>query len=131
MTPITEPYRITATFGATGSLWAKDHTGVDLAAPTGTPVSSVAAGSVVSAGEAGAYGLRIVVRHPDGTETWYAHLSRIDVSAGQEVAPGDALGQVGATGNVTGPHLHLEVRPNGGVPVDPVRALRARGVELE
>ena len=128
--PIIAPYRITAEFGSRGSLWASIHTGIDLAAPSGTPVRAVAPGTVTAAGEAGAYGLKVEIKHEDGTETWYAHMSRIDASVGQVVKAGTLVGAVGATGNVTGPHLHFEVRPDGGVPVDPARAMRARGVEL-
>ena len=127
--PIDGAYRITATFGQAGSLWSSDHTGVDLAAPSGTPVASVAAGTVTAAGDEGAYGLRVEVTHPDGTETSYSHLSRIDVTEGQVVQQGTTVGAVGSTGNSTGPHLHLELR-SGGVPVDPVPALLARGVAL-
>jgi murein DD-endopeptidase MepM/ murein hydrolase activator NlpD len=128
--PLSGEYRITATFGQGGSLWSNDHTGVDLAAPSGTPVASVAAGTVTHTGDAGAYGLRVEVTHADGTETSYSHLSRIDVTEGQVVQQGAMLGAVGSTGNSTGPHLHLELTPAGGVPVDPVQALLAQGVAL-
>lgn len=128
--PLSAAYRITASFGQAGSRWSRDHTGVDLAAPSGTPVASVAAGTVTHAGRAGAYGLKVEVTHADGTETWYAHLSRIDVAVGQSVEQGGSLGAVGSTGNSTGPHLHVELRPGGGGPVDPVEALAARGVHL-
>ena len=130
VSPLSAEYRITATFGQSGSLWSADHTGVDLAAPSGTPVGSVAAGTVTGAGDAGAYGLQVEVTHPDGTVTSYSHLSRIDVTEGQVLQQGGAVGAVGSTGNSTGPHLHLELRPTGGVPVDPVAALLARGVVL-
>lgn len=128
--PITGEYRVTATFGQSGSLWSRDHTGVDLAATSGTPVVSVAAGTVTSAGDAGAYGMRVEVVHLDGTQTSYSHLSRIDVVEGQTVEGGTALGAVGSTGNSTGPHLHLELEPAGGIAVDPVEALLARGVVI-
>lgn len=130
VSPVDGAYRITATFGAHGSMWSNTHTGVDLAAPTGTPVRAVAAGTVIFAAENGAYGLRVAVRHEDGTETWYAHLSRMSVTTGQEVPQGAPIGAIGATGNVTGPHLHLELRPGGGDPVDPVGGLRSRGAVL-
>ena len=123
-------YRITAGFGETSSLWSSVHTGVDLAAPTGTVTGTVGAGVVSFVGYDGPYGNKVVVTHADGTETWYAHLDSITVELGQEVAAGQQIGTVGATGNVTGPHLHLEVRPSGAEPVDPVTALRERGVEL-
>lgn len=123
-------YRITATFGASSYLWSSVHTGVDLAAPTGTPVAAAVAGIVAGAGYDGAYGNKITITDADGTETWYAHLNTIQVAIGTTVEPGDLIGTVGATGNVTGPHLHLEVRPGGAGPVDPVTWFEARGVRL-
>lgn len=128
--PLQAAYRITARFGQAGRLWSKDHTGVDLASPTGTPVAAVGAGTVTHAGHAGAYGLKVEITHADGSETWYAHLSRLDVAEGDVVRAGAPIGSVGATGNVTGPHLHLEVRTAGGGAIDPVRALAAHGVVL-
>jgi murein DD-endopeptidase MepM/ murein hydrolase activator NlpD len=74
--------------------------------------------------------LRVEVTHEEGTVTSYSHLSRIDVSEGEVLAQGHVVGAVGSTGNSTGPHLHLELRPAGGVPVDPVQALLAHGVAL-
>ncbi|MFK4144957.1 peptidoglycan DD-metalloendopeptidase family protein [Streptomyces sp. NPDC004065] len=116
-----------------GSMWSSGyHTGVDFVVPTGTPVKAVAAGTVVSAGWGGAYGNQVVVRLHDGRYAQYAHLSRLSVSAGQAVAAGQKLGLSGATGNVTGPHLHFEIRtaPGYGSDVDPVAYLRAHGVPL-
>jgi murein DD-endopeptidase MepM/ murein hydrolase activator NlpD len=119
-------YRLTARFGQSGSRWSRDHTGLDFAAPYGSPVRAVAAGTVVSAGWAGAYGYRTIIRHADGTRTWYAHQSRLLVRHGK-VKAGQIIGRVGSTGNSTGPHMHLEVRRHG-QPVDPATWLRARGV---
>ena len=124
-------YRVTARFGATGSLWSTVHTGVDLAAPTGTRVDSVAQGLVTSARYDGAYGNKVVVRHADGTEVWYPHLDSISVTEGETLSAGQEVGKVGSTGNVTGPHLHLEVRPAGVGPVDPLVMMRERGSPLE
>ncbi|CAI9401789.1 M23 family metallopeptidase [Nocardioides sp. T2.26MG-1] len=121
-------YHLTARFGETSSLWASSHTGLDFAAPTGTPVRAATAGTVTFVGWAGAYGNKIEITHPDGSETWYAHLSRTDVRVGSQVGTGAVIGAVGATGNVTGPHLHFEVRPGGDGPVDPEVALRQHGV---
>lgn len=121
-------YHLTARFGESSSLWASTHTGLDFAAPTSTPVRAVTAGTVTSVGWAGAYGHKIEITHPDGSQTWYAHLSRTDVQVGAEVGTGDVIGAVGATGNVTGPHLHFEVCPGGGDPVDPEAALQEHGV---
>lgn len=119
-------YRLTAGFGDLG-LWSGAHTGQDFAAPTGTPVRAVGAGTVVSAGYDGAYGNKIVIRHPDGVVTWYAHLSAFVRSSGS-VRAGEVIGRVGSTGNVTGPHLHFEVRPRGGAPVSPLTWLREHNV---
>lgn len=127
--PLTS-YRITATFGQSSYLWSTVHTGIDLAAPTGTRVGAVGAGVIISASYDGSYGNKVVVRHDDGTETWYAHLNTIEAQVGQAVQAGTLIGTVGATGNVTGPHLHLEVRPGGGDPVDPDVAFMARGLPL-
>jgi murein DD-endopeptidase MepM/ murein hydrolase activator NlpD len=116
-----------------GSSWSKGyHTGVDFPVPTGTSVKSVAAGRVVSAGWGGSYGYQVVVRHGDGRYSQYAHLSAISVKDGQSVGAGQRLGRSGSTGNVTGPHLHFEVRtgPGFGSDVDPVAYLRARGVRI-
>ena len=121
-------YHLTAGFGESSGLWANTHTGLDFAAPTGTPVMAVANATVREVGWAGPYGNRIVLVHKDGTETWYCHLSSIQVSPGQTVVGGQRIGLVGATGNVTGPHLHLEVRPGAGDPVDPYAALVAHGL---
>ena len=123
-------YDITATFGQASSLWSTAHTGVDLAAPTGSPVSAVARGIVTAAGYDGAYGYKVIVRHDDGSTTWYAHLSTISVTAGDAVSNSSVIGTVGSTGNVTGPHLHLELHPGEGNPVDPITGLAARGVQL-
>jgi murein DD-endopeptidase MepM/ murein hydrolase activator NlpD len=94
------------------------HAGLDVAAPTGTPVAAAAAGEVVHAGPSGGYGNLIKIRHADGTETRYAHLSRIDVTKGQTVPIGHPIGAVGSTGASTGPHLHFEIRKDG-KPIDP------------
>lgn len=129
--PPLERYTITATFGEASSLWSTVHTGVDLDAVTGTPVRSVGPGTVTFAGYDGSYGNKIVVRHDDGTETWYGHLSQINVTTGSRVTHETVIGLVGATGNVTGDHLHLELRPaGGGEPVDPVAGLAAHGLRL-
>ena len=122
-------YHLTAGFGESSGLWASTHTGLDFAADTGTPVVAVANGTIRSADYAGSYGNRIVLALEDGTEIWYCHLSAFNVSVGESVTGGEQLGLVGATGNVTGPHLHLEVRPGAGDPVDPYAALMAHGLE--
>ncbi|MCD4527019.1 M23 family metallopeptidase [Nocardioides sp. cx-173] len=120
-------YRLTGRFGNAGSMWSSTHTGLDFAAPLGTPVRAIERGKVTSTAYDGAYGNKTVVTLPDGTEVWYCHQDTQRVSVGQGVAAGDVIGTVGSTGNSTGPHLHLEVRPGGGDPVDPERALAAHG----
>jgi murein DD-endopeptidase MepM/ murein hydrolase activator NlpD len=116
-------YRLTAEFGQCSGLWAHCHTGLDFAAPSGTPIRSVASGVITGVGWAGAYGNRTIVTHKDGTETWYCHQLDVGVRPGDNVLAGEVIGRVGSTGNSTGPHLHLEVRPGGGDAVDPAAAL--------
>ncbi|MFF9040728.1 M23 family metallopeptidase [Streptomyces sp. NPDC014892] len=114
-----------------GSMWSSGyHTGVDFVAPTGTSLKAVGAGTVVSAGWGGAYGNQVVIKLADGYYAQYAHLSSISVSAGQSVSGGQQIGLSGATGNVTGPHLHFEIRtsPNYGADIDPLAYLRSKGV---
>lgn len=123
-------YRISSPFGEYSYIRSGMHTGLDLSAPEGTPVNAVAAGKVVSAAYDGSFGNKVVVQHSDGTETWYCHLSAIAVSVGQTVGNTTQVGNVGSTGNVTGPHLHLEVHPGGGDPVDPMAWMAAHGVQL-
>ncbi|MFJ4364288.1 LysM peptidoglycan-binding domain-containing M23 family metallopeptidase [Streptomyces chartreusis] len=116
-----------------GSMWSSGyHTGVDFAAATGTPLKAVGAGTVVSAGWGGAYGNQVVIQLADGYYAQYAHLSSLAVSSGQTVTAGQQIGLSGATGNVTGPHLHFEIRttPDYGSDVDPVAYLRAKGVAI-
>ncbi|MGP3926089.1 M23 family metallopeptidase [Streptomyces sp. 8N616] len=125
----TSSYTLTSSFGESGSMWSSTHTGQDFAAPTGTPVKAVHGGTITEAGWAGSYGYRIVLTLEDGTEIWYCHLSSMTQTSG-EVTTGETIGRVGATGNVTGPHLHLEVRPGGGDPIDPAAWLRGKGLSL-
>ena len=116
-----------------GSMWSSGyHTGVDFVVPTGTTIKAIAAGTVVSAAYDGAYGNEVVIQHADGQYSQYAHMSQLSVSAGQTVTEGQQLGLSGATGNVTGPHLHFEIRttPNYGSDVDPVAYLRSHGVAV-
>ncbi|MEU9138601.1 LysM peptidoglycan-binding domain-containing M23 family metallopeptidase [Streptomyces sp. NPDC048404] len=116
-----------------GSMWSSGyHTGVDFVVPTGTTLKSIAAGTVVSAGWGGAYGNQVVIQHADGKYSQYAHMSSLSVSAGQTVTEGQQIGLSGATGNVTGPHLHFEIRttPDYGSDVDPVAYLRSHGVAV-
>ncbi|MEU0738899.1 peptidoglycan DD-metalloendopeptidase family protein [Streptomyces sp. NPDC006134] len=116
-----------------GSMWSSGyHTGTDFVVPTGTSLKAVGAGTVVSAGWGGAYGNQVVIKLTDGHYAQYAHLSSISVSAGQSVTAGQQIGLSGATGNVTGPHLHFEIRttPDYGSDVDPIAYLRSHGVSV-
>jgi len=121
-------YHLTARFGDCGRRWASCHTGLDFAAPEGTPVRAVAKGTVVFAGRAGAYGNLVKVDHGNGVMTMYAHLRSLPSdSVGASVIPGQMIGEVGSTGNTTGPHVHLEVRVDG-QPQDPQLWLSGHGV---
>lgn len=126
----TSSYTLTSTFGEAGSMWSSGyHTGLDFAAPTGTLIKAIHGGTITEAGWAGSYGYRTILTLDDGTQLWFCHQSSISVKAGQKVATGEVIGRVGATGNVTGPHLHLEVHP-GGQPtaIDPMSWLRSKGL---
>lgn len=124
----TTGFRLTARFGQGGSNWARNHTGLDFAAPLGTPIRSVLAGEVIAAEYAGAYGRQAKVRHADGTVTTYSHMSEFTVSPGDSVAAGDQVGSIGVTGNTTGPHLHFEVLLGGSEQVNPEPWLSDHGV---
>ena len=121
-------YHLTAGFGDCSGLWSHCHTGLDFAAPTGTPIHAIANGTVTSVGYEGAYGNQTIVTLDDGTELWYCHQNEFAVSVGDRVTIGQVIGYVGSTGNTTGPHVHIEVRPGGGDPVDPYEALVAHGI---
>ena len=105
----TSNYTITATFGQPGGWSSGYHTGMDFAAPVGTPVVAAMAGTVLSVGWDGAYGNAITIGNIDGTQSRYAHLNSTSVTAGQKVAVGEGIGTVGSTGNTSGAHLHFEV----------------------
>ncbi|MCL6500074.1 MAG: M23 family metallopeptidase [Firmicutes bacterium] len=105
-----------------GTRWRRHHTGVDIAAPRGTPIHAARDGRVVRAGWYGGYGLVVVLEHGDGMETWYGHASAVLVRVGQQVDRGQVIGRVGCTGACTGPHVHFEVRVRG-QPVNPLRYL--------
>jgi murein DD-endopeptidase MepM/ murein hydrolase activator NlpD len=111
-----------------GLRWGRLHAGIDYGAPVGTPLRSMGTGTVVAAGPMGGYGVYIDIEYTDGTVSRYGHLSSISASVGQQVAPGDLVGHTGNTGRSTGPHLHLEIRPGGGGPIDPAGWLAERGI---
>jgi biotin carboxyl carrier protein len=126
--PVTN-YSISATFGQSSGLWSNNHTGLDFNTNSGAPIYAVANGTITETGYDGAYGNKTVLTLDDGTELWFAHQTSFTVSVGDVVRSGDLIGYVGSTGNTTGAHLHLEVRPGGGDPVDPYAALIANHVQ--
>lgn len=99
------------------------HTGIDISAPIGTPVHAAGDGIIVHAGWNGGYGRCVIIDHGNNYQTWYAHLSRMDVIEGEEIRQGEVLGEVGSSGRSTGSHLHYEVRI-GNTPVNPYRFLQ-------
>jgi murein DD-endopeptidase MepM/ murein hydrolase activator NlpD len=109
----------------------RPHHGIDYAAPTGTPVSSVGEGRIVFSGYKGQYGKLVVIRHPKGFKTYYGHLSRIkkNIRSGLQVEQGQVIGFVGATGLATGPHLHYEMRSYNR-PVNPLTVKIPRGKSI-
>lgn len=101
------------------------HAGIDISVPTGTPIQATADGTVVSSEWGGQYGRLVVLDHGGGVQTYYAHLSSLEVVAGQWVRRGETIGKSGSSGRATGAHLHYEVRRRG-TPVNPSQFLRAR-----
>ncbi len=122
-----EPVVLTARFGQYG-LWSSYHTGLDFNGNTGDEIHAIANGEVISASYDGSYGNKTVVRLEDGTELWYCHQTSFLVSVGDMVRAGEVIGTVGSTGHVTGSHLHVEVHPGGGDPVDPYTAMQQHGL---
>ena len=104
---------ITSRFGVRSNIRSSAHTGLDIAAPTGTPIKAAASGTITFSGRKGAYGNMLVITHGNGVQTYYGHCSALYVSQGATVSQGQVIGAVGSTGNSTGPHLHLEIRVNG------------------
>jgi len=102
-----------------GQRWGRLHSGIDIAAPAGTPIAASASGQVVYAGSMSGYGLLVVIQHPGGIATAYAHNSSFSVSVGQSVSQGQTIAAVGCTGTCFGDHVHFEVRV-GGAAVDPM-----------
>lgn len=114
-------------FGIPGPHWSSGyHTGLDFPAATGTPIKAVANGRVSLATSGGPYGKHVIIDHGGGLQSLYAHMSKLRTTAPKSVNGGSRIGDVGATGNTTGPHLHLEARLNG-KPVDPMKYLSGGG----
>jgi murein DD-endopeptidase MepM/ murein hydrolase activator NlpD len=114
-------------FGAVGSMWSNRHTGLDFPVPMYTPVMAVTDGTVVAKWNP-SYGNIVEVTASDGTQTWYAHLASARIRSGY-VKAGTVIGYAGSSGNSSGPHLHLEVHPGGGAPVDPLAWLHSHGLD--
>ncbi|OEH86802.1 hypothetical protein BHU72_00595 [Desulfuribacillus stibiiarsenatis] len=104
---------------------ARRHSGIDVPRPTGTAVYAADDGTVIFAGWNGGYGRLVRITHTNSMQTYYAHLNSINVEVGQSVKKGEVIGSIGSTGNSTGPHLHFEVRINGGT-VNPLNYYKSR-----
>ncbi|TDU06162.1 peptidase M23-like protein [Streptomyces sp. 846.5] len=125
--PITQHVGLSALFGQAGTHWMSLHTGIDFPVSTGTDVHAVTGGTVSTKWNS-YYGNMLILTAPDGTQTWYCHLSAYKVRSGT-VKAGDVIAYSGDTGNSTGPHLHFEVHPNGGAAIDPLPWLLAHGLD--
>ncbi|MEN3585666.1 M23 family metallopeptidase [Streptomyces sp. ZYX-F-203] len=132
-----EDYTLTAGYAQSGGMWQSTHSGQDFAVPVGTQVVAIHDGTVVKAGGDGAgdgpaYGNAVVIKHDDGSYSQYAHLSDVEVRAGQTVETGQEIAKSGNTGNSSGPHLHFEIRTSAayGTAVDPVAFLQSKGVTV-
>ncbi|MEU9159448.1 M23 family metallopeptidase [Streptomyces sp. NPDC048424] len=118
---------LSANFGQAGGMWMSVHTGIDFPVSYGTPVMAATDGTVRTQYNS-AYGNMAIVTAPDGTETWYCHLSSTKIRGGK-VKAGDVIAYSGNSGNSTGPHLHFEVRPGGGAAIDPLAWLRSHDLD--
>jgi murein DD-endopeptidase MepM/ murein hydrolase activator NlpD len=114
--PVSHP-RKTSGFGYR---WGRLHAGEDFGMSVGTPLGSMSAGKVTFAGVQSGYGNIVQIRYWDGTISYFGHMSSISVHVGQSVSRGQIVGKSGNTGHSTGPHLHLEIHPNGGKAIDPL-----------
>ncbi|MFE4411548.1 M23 family metallopeptidase [Streptomyces sp. NPDC093064] len=119
---------LSAYFGQAGVNWMSVHTGIDFPVSYGTTVLAATDGTVRTQWNS-AYGNMMIVTAMDGTETWYCHLSSYRVPSGATVKAGEPIAYSGNSGNSTGPHLHFEVRPAGGAPIDPLSWLRSHGLD--
>ena len=104
---------ITSRYGSIESIRSHAHSGLDIAAPSGTPIQAAAGGTISFAGTMGGYGNLVIIDHENGVQTYYGHCSKIYASVGDEVAAGDTIAAVGTTGFSTGNHLHFEIRKDG------------------
>lgn len=122
-----DSYNFTSSFG---HRWGRLHAGIDLAAPSGTPIFSVSSGTVVRLSSAGGCGKQVWIQHWEGTVTRYCHLDYFSVGDGERVGAGQKIGGTGNTGRSFGAHLHFEVHPNGidGGPTNPIQWLQGKGL---
>lgn len=104
---------ISSRYGSNSSVRNHTHTGLDIAAKTGTPIKAAADGKITFAGTKGAYGKLIIITHENGVETYYGHCSKLYKTVGTTVTAGETIAAVGSTGYSTGPHVHFEIRVNG------------------
>ncbi len=121
-----DDYRYTSAYGWR---WGRMHSGIDMAAPQGTRIVAVHAGTVTTSRYTGGYGYAVVIDHGDGVETLYAHNSELLVQEGQEVSAGEPIARMGNTGYSFGSHLHFEVHVDG-VPQNPVPWMKEHGVDV-
>jgi murein DD-endopeptidase MepM/ murein hydrolase activator NlpD len=112
-----------------GSRWGTSHQGIDVAGPIGTPIYALTDAVVEEAGPATGFGLWVVLRHTDGTQSVYGHVNRMFVDEGQRVKAGEKIAEIGNRGYSTGPHLHLEVWSADGTKINPLTWMRKRGIE--
>jgi murein DD-endopeptidase MepM/ murein hydrolase activator NlpD len=124
-----QPIKGAAFTSGYGWRWGRMHEGNDFGTPVGTPLASMSTGTVVFAGYEGGYGNKLEIEYWDGTVSVYGHMSQISVSVGDKVAPSEIVGYSGNTGHSTGPHLHLEIHPDGGSAIDPAPWLHAHGLQ--
>jgi murein DD-endopeptidase MepM/ murein hydrolase activator NlpD len=125
--PVTQK-GLSAYFGQAGVNWMSVHTGIDFPVAYGTTVMAATDGTVQTKWNS-AYGNMLILTAKDGTQTWYCHLSSYRVPPGTTVKAGQPIAYSGNSGNSTGPHLHFEVRPGGGAPIDPLPWLRSHGLD--
>jgi murein DD-endopeptidase MepM/ murein hydrolase activator NlpD len=117
--------RLTSVFGYR---WGTVHQGIDIASRIGSPIYAFTDGVVADAGPATGFGLWVVLRHPDGTQSVYGHVNRMFVRKGQQVRAGDEIAEMGNRGHSTGPHLHLEIWAPDGTKLNPIPWLRRHGI---
>ena len=119
--------RLTSMFGAR---WGTSHFGIDIAGPIGTPIYALTDGVVEEAGPATGFGLWVVLRHTDGSQSVYGHVNRMFVDKGEKVEAGEEIAEIGNRGYSTGPHLHLEIWDEDGTKINPIPWLRKRGIDF-